>query len=144
MGALPIKNPAVLCSYFGFDLIDYNRDGNGLLISSGAGIMMAIMDAVPNIRWCIDIDSHRQIRSRVPNLMVALDHCELDFIAVAGFFSNDSPVEMAQGIVRLRNTYCPQYSGGYKVFPDESATLAAFIDDCKTTIYPDAINVGAA
>ena len=39
------------------DLIDYGRDTGGLLISSGCGTMMAVMDHAPALRFCLDIDA---------------------------------------------------------------------------------------
>ena len=37
-------------------LIDYCREGDGLLVSSGCGVMLAVMDNARTIRWCLDID----------------------------------------------------------------------------------------
>ena len=45
-----------LAERLGIPLIDYERAGDGLLISSGCGIMLAVMDSVPTLRFCVDID----------------------------------------------------------------------------------------
>ncbi len=37
-------------------VIDWERPSTGLLIASGSGLMMSVMDTVPELRWCIDFD----------------------------------------------------------------------------------------
>lgn len=118
----------ILSKYFGFNLIDYERQGDGLLIASGAGIMMAVMDAVPRFRYCIDIDAHRDINSRVPEWMVAIDqNTDLKVIGVAGWFSIDKPQALQEGIKRVKHKALIAYSGNYKVLENEQETLDGFI-----------------
>ena len=120
--------PTALAQYFGFELHDYKRAGDSILIASGSGLMMAIMDAVPRFRWCIDIDSHRDITHRVPTLMSALDiNCQFKAIAVAGWFSVDKPHTLQQGISKVTRAHCITYSGGLGVFPNEHHTLSEYI-----------------
>jgi hypothetical protein len=38
------------------DLIDYERPSSGLLVTSGSGILLAVMDVCPVYRWCFDQD----------------------------------------------------------------------------------------
>jgi hypothetical protein len=40
---------------YGLEVIDYARAGTGLLISVGAGLMMASMDLATSCRWSIDL-----------------------------------------------------------------------------------------
>lgn len=42
-------------------VIDYGpgRDGSGLLITTGAGLLLADMDALPTCRWAVDIGASR-------------------------------------------------------------------------------------
>jgi hypothetical protein len=121
-----------LAKYFGFNLIDYDRQGDSVLIASGAGIMMAIMDAVPRFKYCIDIDSYRQINSRVPQLINALDlNCNLGIIGIAGWFSIDKPEALQEGINKIKKTRCVSYSGNYAVFPNEVSTLELFIKNAN-------------
>lgn len=41
----------------GVNLIDYGpARGRSVLLGSGTGLMMAIMDQVPEFRWCADLD----------------------------------------------------------------------------------------
>lgn len=121
-------NPIWLAKYFGFDLIDYKRWGDGVLIASGCGIMMSIMDAVPRYQYCIDVDSFRENQSRLPQLLSALDkNCQFKLIGIAGWFSLDQPTMLQQGQQRITNTHCVTYSGGYKAFINETSTLSEFI-----------------
>lgn len=121
-----------LANYFGFDLIDYKRQGDGILISSGAGIMMAIMGICPRFKYCIDIDSHREINSRVPQFISALDrNTELEVIGIAGFFSIDKPTALVEGISKIKRARYIGYSGNHLVFPDEHNTLKDFIEDAN-------------
>jgi hypothetical protein len=54
--------PAGLGRAYGFDVIDYDRPGPGIAISSGAGGLMAVMDAALCCRWALSVegmgDSH--------------------------------------------------------------------------------------
>jgi hypothetical protein len=121
-----------LAKYFGFDLIDYKRQGDSVLIASGAGIMMSIMDVVPRFKYCIDIDSYRQINNRVPQLISALDlNCSLGIIGIAGWFSIDKPKALQEGISKIKKTKCVSYSGNYAVFPNEVSTLELFITNAN-------------
>lgn len=120
--------PTALAQYFGFDLHDYKRAGDSLLIASGCGLMMAVMDSVPRFRWCIDIDSHREIAHRVPTFMSALDlNCQFKAIGVAGWFSVDTPHALQQGIAKVTRAQCIAYSGGLGVFSNEQHTLREYI-----------------
>jgi hypothetical protein len=128
-------NPIYLSTYFGFDLHDYKRIGDSILIASGSGLMMAIMDAVPRFKYCIDIDNHRNINQRVPNYLTALDlNCKFSIIAIAGWFSIDNPDMLQQGISKINNAQCITYSGGYKVFPNECISLNDLIDKCNANV----------
>jgi len=127
-------NPVWLAQYFGFDLIDYKRWGDGVLIASGCGIMMSIMDAVPRFRYCIDVDSFRHNQARLPQFISALDkNCQFKIIGIAGWFSLDMPNALQQGQQRISHAKCVTYSGGYAAFLNESNTLKEFIE-CAITI----------
>jgi hypothetical protein len=36
--------------------IDFDRGQRAALVCAGSGLMLAIMDACPDLRWCIDVD----------------------------------------------------------------------------------------
>lgn len=38
--------------------LDFGR-GDGLVLTTGAGLMLALMDQIPNARWCVDIGPDR-------------------------------------------------------------------------------------
>jgi hypothetical protein len=121
-----------IAKYFGFDLIDYERQGDSILIASGAGVMMTIMDVVPRFKYCVDIDSYRHINNRVPQLINALDlNCNLAVIGIAGWFTIDTPLVLQEGINKIKKAKCVSYSGNYKVFPNESHTLEMFIKNAN-------------
>jgi hypothetical protein len=81
-------------------LVDYGREGNWMLISSGAGIMMAIMDAEPRFRWCVDIDGIRDTRRFVRWAQWA-EHF-VGRVAVAGWFSLTDPALLRSAVISLR------------------------------------------
>jgi hypothetical protein len=125
-------NARWIASYFGFQLHDYKRSGDAVLIASGSGLMMTVMDAVPRFSYCIDVDNYRHITNRVPQLVSALDlNCNLALIGIAGWFSVDAPDQLCAGINKIRQTNCVSYSGGYRVFPNECMTLNQFIEQCN-------------
>lgn len=93
-----------LCNcIFGIPLIDYRRASYGLLIGSGAGSMMAIMDASPRFRFAIDIDQCRGREDRLADWLRALDRNALvDLVALAGWFSISDPILIADALRSLR------------------------------------------
>lgn len=38
---------------------DYDRPGSGLLLANGTGTMLAAMDEIPGLRWCVDLTGLR-------------------------------------------------------------------------------------
>jgi hypothetical protein len=118
-----------LAKYFGFDLIDYDRSGDSILIASGSGLMMAIMDVCPRFKYCIDIDNFREIANRIPQLISAFDlNCEVNIIGIAGWFSIDNPEQLIIAQKKIKQSECIAYSGGYNYFINENHTLKEFIE----------------
>lgn len=62
--------------------VEYDRPSRGLLISSGCGTMMAVMDAAPALRWCLDIDGLGPRSRLAPFLQMASRVCAP--VAIAG------------------------------------------------------------
>lgn len=102
--------PESVGAFFGVQVIDYGRRSNGILLSSGAGIMMAVMDAALQYRWCIDLDTMRAHRARVANFIVALDlNTEINLIGAVGWFSLDDPRPIVEGLARCRRAQVVSY-----------------------------------
>jgi len=119
-----VKAPEYIAAYFGYALTDYGRAGDGLMLSSGAGLMMAAMDVCQRVRWCVDIDAVRPLWSRLPELMVALDrNCGLGVLVVTGAFLADKPDQLRAGLARLTLTPAVAYCARQRNFPDEALTL---------------------
>lgn len=79
-------------------LIDYGRDGDWLLVSSGSGIMQAVMGEVAEFRWCADIDEAPD--GRLADWLLWMERlCGL--VAVVGWFSLTSPAPLRDAIAGL-------------------------------------------
>lgn len=102
-----------LCNaIFGISIFDYRRPSYGLLIGSGAGIMMSVMDCAPRFRYALDIDHFRGEEDRLRGWIRAVDKNKLvDLIALCGWFSITDPKCIAGA---LENLSAPVviYSGG--------------------------------
>jgi hypothetical protein len=87
---------------FDIPLIDYNRPSYGLLIGSGAGTMMAIMDASVRFRFALDLDDCRGREHKLCAFLRALDRNGLiDLVALAGWFSITDPKPIAAALKGL-------------------------------------------
>jgi hypothetical protein len=87
---------------FDVPLTDYGRESRGLLIGSGAGVLMAVMDVAPCFRFAVDVDQCRGREDRLRGLVRALDGNGLvDLIAVCGWFSITNPKEIAGALAGL-------------------------------------------
>jgi hypothetical protein len=101
-----------LCrAVFDIPLIDYGRPTYGLLIGSGAGTMMAIMDASIRFRFALDLDDCRGREHKLFAFIRALDRNWLiDLVALAGWFSITDPKPIAAALKGL-STPVIIYSG---------------------------------
>lgn len=70
-------------------LIDYGRSGDGILIATGAGLMMATMDAIPRLRYCMDLSGGRDMSGLESFLQWASRVCPL--FVFHGWFSISEP-----------------------------------------------------
>lgn len=122
-------SPRELAAFFGVPLIDYRRDGDGVLIASGCGIMMAAMDEAPCFRWCVDADSMRWGPPwRIEWFMTALDrNTTVDLLGVVGWFSLDKPTYLRAGLDSVRRMRTVTYSGGVGAFDGEAPTYREFL-----------------
>jgi hypothetical protein len=103
-----------LCSAI-FDVrpVDYERSSRGLLIGSGAGVLMAVMDLASCFRYAIDVDQCRGRMDRLGAWLRALDRNGLvDRIAVCGWFSITDPKEIAGALAGLSAPILVYAGGG--------------------------------
>ena len=106
-------SPVDVGAFFGITITDLRRDGTTILLASGAGLMMAVADAGADVRWCVDLDTIRHAKHRIPELIVALDrNTHAERIALAGWFSIDDPAPMLEGLTRVRRAAVERYIGG--------------------------------
>lgn len=97
---MQLEEAAALC---GVHLVDYgkhrgsygDRRGGALLIASGSGLMMSIMDAEPEFRWCCDID----VGGNAVDFAILASRT-VGLIGLAGWFSFHDP-EPFREILRL-------------------------------------------
>lgn len=122
-------SPNELAQLFGVPLIDYHREGNGVLVASGCGIMMAAMDEAPCFRWCVDADSMRWGPPwRIEWFMTALDrNTAVELLGVVGWFSLDRPTYLRAGLDSIRRMRTVAYSGRAGVFENEAPTYLEFV-----------------
>ncbi len=107
---------------FDVELIDYERSGDGIVLSSGAGIGVALMDVLTHCRYFIDIDLYRNksIDWEAVGILLSMK-CKTSIVA-AGWFSFDSSSNFdafCRGVVAC-TLY--RYEGGRDVM------LSEFID----------------
>lgn len=113
-----------LARAFRVPLIEYDRVGDWLLVSSGSGIMTAVMDAAPRCAWCVDIDE-LDARSRFDEWLRWSERAAR--IAIVGRFSITDPAPLRQAIAQLASRpLC--YTPFVELGGVHCATLSAFID----------------
>lgn len=92
-----------LCNgIFGVHPVDYRRASYGLLIGSGSGTMMGVMDVALRFRFALDADQYRGREDHLCDWIRAMDrNCLVDLIAVCGWFSITDPVPFAGALGTL-------------------------------------------
>lgn len=112
-------------------MIDYGADrpGDWLLIGSGCGIMMAVMDVELRFRYCFDIDSIKEPTARLDQWLMAVETI-VSRIAVVGWFSitDPAPLRTALNCLKCRPLVYAGM-GACELFPNHCtvATLDQFI-----------------
>jgi hypothetical protein len=95
-------------------LTDYGpARGDGLLVSSGCGMMMSVMDEVPALRWCVDLDAVHDKRSRIGDFLLVAETLASP-IGVCGWFSISDP-EPLRAAVRAMTRRPIVYCGNIKL-----------------------------
>jgi succinyl-CoA synthetase beta subunit len=87
-------------------VIDYHcparpRAGDGLLLAVGAGLLMATMDCIPRLRWCVDVGGEQRwedhARNRLHEWLVWMNR-EVAVVVVHAWFSVSDPGPIARAI----------------------------------------------
>jgi hypothetical protein len=96
-------------------LIDYGSDraGDWLLIGSGCGVMMAVMDVEPRFRWCVDLDAVKD-KSRFERWACWAENF-VGLVAIAGWFSYSDPAPIRRAAARMKRrpiAYTPFHDVG--------------------------------
>ena len=74
------------------EFIDYQREGSGVVVASGCGIGMAVMDAVTECRYFCDIDKYRRAQIDWELIAVLLSlRIQPSVILLVGWFTIDEP-----------------------------------------------------
>jgi hypothetical protein len=107
----------------------YGREDDWLLVASGCGIMMSIMDAEPRFRWCVDIDSIRHPCAKLDQWLIGMEML-VSRVCVAGWFSITNPEQLRAALAGLETpplVYAG--TGGARLFPgcETATTLADFL-----------------
>ena len=118
---------------YGVPVIDYGRahERQGILVSSGCGIMMAVMDQVP-LRYCVDVDTLKTPSARLGDFLLMSEHV-CPPVAVCGWFSLHDPRPLRAALAALLRPIV--YAGGGTQLRDgQSASLGEFIVRCQKTL----------
>lgn len=111
---------------YSLDVIEYDRDGDAILISSGCGIMMAVMDEVPRIKWCVDID-RTGCDARLRDFIQWAHYFLCMPVFIVGWFSITDPDPLRSLVISIRGdaiAYTPSVELGAK----HVETLAEFVE----------------
>lgn len=103
LGRVPSESASLLMATargYGIPLVDYEREGDGVLISVGSGLMMATMDAIPRLRWCVDIGGGR-IPPRLADWLVFVDRL-VPLVVVTAWFTVTDPAPVRSALQVLR------------------------------------------
>lgn len=89
--------------FYRIECIDYERPGDGLLVGAGTGLMMAIMDQVPTLRYCIDTDILRPDEwQRFPDWLTLMERAT-SYVACSGWWSRaDNGLKLANATKMLQ------------------------------------------
>lgn len=98
--------------HFGVELIDYGRPTTGVVLSSGCGIGLAIMDQLPSANWFVDIDRYRHKAVDWECLAVVLTIARPRYVVLAGWFTIDKPWAFHSFKKGSIETPLYEYSGG--------------------------------
>lgn len=97
---------------YGVTLIDYARGSSGLLVCSGSGLMMSIMDHAPAIRWCCDYDClDARAQKNIGDVLLWAERLCRPLV-VAGWFDPPDPQPIRRALSALSGDNLHVYAGG--------------------------------
>jgi len=107
-------NCSEIKSLFKIEVIEYQRDGKDFVISSGAGIGMAIMDIITSSRYFFDIDKYRYDNIDWESFGIYLAK-RCNKLITAGWYTIDVPKNMnalCNGFSYIKRENLYRYDGG--------------------------------
>lgn len=140
---LTVKHAARL---YAMPLIDYGddqdayEDRRGVLLGSGCGLMMGVMDAVP-FRWCMDTDELKLHQNpyrvyQLTQFVEMVSRAPDGGIALAGWFSISDPTPFRTAFAELDPPGIV-YAGNVRLgVPGEVSSLEEFIVAARDAVNP--------
>jgi len=76
------------------EFIDYERDGTGVIVCSGSGIGMGLMDVLTECRYLIDLDTYRTDKTIDWECIAVILSLRVkpSVVVMAGWFTIDEPL----------------------------------------------------
>lgn len=97
MGVYPEElTPVSLGRAYGVPVLEYRASGEDLLVAVGSGLMMATCDAIPSVRWCVDVGGGREYPGLAPWLEASAYLCR--FVIVHAWFSISRPQALVRAL----------------------------------------------
>lgn len=86
----------------GIELIEFpDRPERQVLVCAGTGLMLSLMDRLPRVRWCVDVDGLRtEQRDHLSDWLCCLGKVT-DLIVVAGWYCSTAPEPLARAVQTL-------------------------------------------
>lgn len=109
-------------SAFKIEFVDYERDGTGVVVSSGCGIGMGLMDVLTECRYFIDLDTYRTSLIDWEAVAVCVSVRRPSKIVMAGWFTIDRPLAFDRFIRGVVDVPLFVYRGGVDVSLSEFVT----------------------
>jgi hypothetical protein len=125
--------------------IDFERGQRAALICAGSGLMLSIMDACPDLRWCIDVDLlDSAAMQRMPGWVTCIGNVT-EVVVIAGWYCSTNPIPLATAARSLngRRLLCYVQCRGVGGDPFETLrtaqTLDVLIDQVNARFEPKKI-----
>lgn len=83
---------------------DYERGQRAMLVCAGTGLMLSLMDACPDLRWCIDVDLlDKEAIERMPAWVTCIGNVT-KLMVIAGWYCSTNPIPLANAARSLRRS----------------------------------------